>query len=737
MSMTSCRVLRVAFVVVVAGLSFSARADEKSAPLLEIAKQKLRARDKANALKFLDAAVKADPDDAEAQILYQDLLRHEKPEKVLLTQYGGYATAKPDDPLLAFLATRLLKPEEAVLKFAGQVTKFPASPWPHEGRAAAFDALGKNKEAAAEHDAAVAASPREPRFRVSQAKSFERTGQWAQAAEIWKLAVGLRPTDRALILGLGEALRRGGMLDEAVTQFEAAAKLDPTDPEPLYRIGLARSDANLYDDALKSFNAAIALDKDCIDAYCAAVRTSVTRARDLAQKAKRDVVEADFTLAIEYGTRAIQAEGMNPYAHLALGNAQEAAAEVASGHGADALREYEAALTFLPATNPDRIQALVGRAYALLLNQRWDDALAAADKALDQDDHCVTAYLTAGRALVAKSDPDNAIKKYYTPGLKIAPDDAALHHARGISLWDNLHTTDAKKDLEAAVQAEPKNGRYQLSLGELYYFLKMYKQAETALVAAADLRPRDDDTWRVLGRTLTSLKDYEHAAAAFEEVVLLVEGDGTKPAPAPGTPPAPGAPAPGAPGAPDPAAPPPPLSQPPASGPLPTPLNPAPPSPGAQPPAPNPPLPAPAPQPADPQPPAPAPQNPPPAPAPTPPSGDPPPAPGTNPPATPPADAPPKSDGSTPAPGTPAAPGTPPAPGAPAAPGTAPAPGKDAPAAAPEPKFATGEHLYLTILYADFLKDREKAKVHARKWIDQGGKNPNLDAWVQSLLADK
>jgi tetratricopeptide (TPR) repeat protein len=661
MPTTWSRASRIALVVVVAALGAAARADEKSAPLLDEARHKLRLRDVPGALKFLDAAVRADPQDADAQILYQDLLRRDKPAKALLAQYTADAARRADDPLAAFLATRLLKPEDAAPNFAGQVHKFPSSAWPHEGRAAALDALGKFKEASAEHDAAVSASPREPRFRVSQARSFEHAGQWAQAAEIWRLAVGLRPSDRSLILGLGEALRRGRVLDEAIAQFEAAGKLDPSDPEPQYRIGLARSDGGTYDDALKCFNAAIALDKGYIDAYCAAVRTSVTRARDIAQKGKRDLVEADFTVAIDYGTRAIQADGMNPSGHLALANAEEAAAEVASAHGTAALREYDAALNFLAATNPDRIRGLVGRAYVLLLNGSFDDAIAAAEKAIDQDDHAVTAYLTAGRATAGKGNPDDAIKNYYVPGLKIAPDDAALRHARGISLWENQKWNDAKKDLEFAAQAEPKNGRYQLSLGEFYYFQKMYKQAETVLVAAADLRPRDAATWRALGRTETSLKNYEPAAAAFEEVVRLVEGDAA-PAPggaggpaAPGTPPAPGAPAP------------------------------TPPAPGTQPPA-TPPAPA------NPQPPAPSPPAPTP-PAPTPPAGDPPPAP---------------------------PPGTPPA-----------------PAAAPAPKFATDEHLYLALLYADFLKQKDKAKVHAKKWVDQGGKNQDLDSWVQNLLADK
>src|SRR6185503_16050767 len=103
--------------------------------------------------------------------------------------------------------------------------------------------------------------------------------------------------------------------------------------------------------------------------------------------------------------------------------------------------------------------------------------------------------------------------------LKLAPNDARLLHARGVTLWDTGKTADARKDLEAAVKADPKNGRYQLTLGELYYQLKMLKQSGLALFAATEVRPNDVDAWRAYGRVCTSLKDYDQAADAYERVV--------------------------------------------------------------------------------------------------------------------------------------------------------------------------------------------------------------------------
>jgi tetratricopeptide (TPR) repeat protein len=634
-------------------------ANDKSAPLVDDARRKLRVRDVPGALKSLAAAVAADPGDADAQILYQDVQLRSQSAATLLPQYKTNAAAQPDDPLLQYLATRLEKPDDAARDFDKLQAKFPESAMQHEGRATALQQLprdaARDKDIASELEQAVAVGPRDPRIRIAQARNFERVANWPFAIDTWKFALGMRPADRAIMLGLGEALRKSGALDEAVAQFETAAKLDPTDPEPRFRIGLARRDADKQPEALKEFDAAIALDKGYIEAYCAAVRTSLALVHKTATAAKREPTEAEFAPALGYGARAVQADPQSVTAHMALAAAEEATSEYAwvgsvsggaapppaappsngSGtppatapaaaevpHGENAMKEYDAVLGMVPATSPDRVAALLGKAYMLLLAGKFDDAVAAADKANDQDDHAMSSYLYGGRGLQLKGAAKDAEKKFYEAGLKIAPDNAKLHHGRGIALWQDNKVIEAKKELETAVQLEPKNGRFQLSLGEMYYELKNYKPAVTALVVATDALPGNVTAWRALGRACTGLKDFENAAAAYEQVVALLE---------------------------------------PASG--------------AKPPAANPSDPA-------------------------------------------------KPDPAKPDPAKPD----------PAKPGKA-----DAPKAADasKPELATNEHLYLALIYSDHLNDKDKAKAHAKKWVDQGGTNPNLDSYIQQLLADK
>lgn len=584
----------------------AAWASETSATLVADARRKLRAGDSAAALQTLAEAVAADARDSDAQVAYQDLLRTSQPEKDVAARYRAAADARPDDALAAYLAVRCLRADEALRQSTALQTKFPASPWPHVARADALAALGKHDDADAAFAAAIAASPQDAALRVMQARGQEAAGRWSQASDAWALALSLRPKDQRILLGLGEAMRRAGRPEEAVARFDAAAKADPRDPEPAYRTGLVHVDARRWDQALKAFDAALALDKSYADAYAAAARCALAKQQSIAVSEGRDLRAADFKTAIDYGTRAVAACAKSPTAHLALAAAQEGAAEYADGHAEAAAVEYDAAASLFPPLDRRRGLALAGKAHALLLAEQFDAAAAAASQAIAADPSIADAYLTGARALEMKGAFAEAIKTYYSPGVKALPDEPALRHARGLAYWDLDKRSDARRDLEAAVKAAPADGRYLLTLGEMYYHLEMYPQSLEKLLAAADRRPDDASLWRALARTSTSLKQWDKAAAAFEEVVRIVEG---------------------------------PRAPPPGAG-------------GGE--APNGGAPAPAPE----------------------------------------------------------------QPAAPVAP-----PGK-----------ATSEHLQLAYLYAEYLNDLERAKTHARKWREQGGKNDNLDDWVTNLL---
>src|SRR5262245_30174151 len=603
----------LAAAALIAGTAPFARAADGTNPFVDEARTKIRKKDVRGAIAALEKAIAADASDADANMLYQDVARDVVGAEAMVTNYRQKASAKPDDALAAFLYARLLPPEDALKEFEKQVKQFSASPWPHAGRARTLEALGRAAEAGPEYDAAVVAAPTETRFKAYQAYGFERAGNAAAAGEAWRVVLAARPNDRAARIGVAESARKLGAFDDALATLADVVKADPADAEAQYRVGITNFDAGRIDDALKAFDAALAADRTFVEAYCAAAEAALRKALDTAEAEKRDPVEKDFEKSIGYASKAAAVGADRADAHFSLGAAHEAAGESAQMHYDSAAVEYDSGLTYLALPSPEKVRTLCAKAFVMLRLQKWDLALAAADKALTVDEKCIAAYAHAGFALCAQGKQDEAIKKYYRAGLKFAPDDARLHHATGVALWEMDKEQEAKKELEAAHKAEPKNYRYSLTLGQLYYDLKMYRQAGEVVSEIVDDRPKDVEMWRTYGRICCQLKDWKQAIEAYETICALLEG----------TPP--------------------------------------------------------------------------------------------------------------PAGGAPAGNGGPPA-------GGNPAPAGGAPAADPSPAdedLLIKAHLYLTIIYVDHMKQRDKAKEHAKRYVQLGGNDENIQSLIDDLLADK
>jgi tetratricopeptide (TPR) repeat protein len=610
----------VAAAALIAGSAPVARAADATSPFVDEARTKIRKKDVRGAIAALEKAIAADAGDADANMLYQDIARDVVGAEAMLTSYRQKASAKPDDPLAAFLYARLLPPEDALKEFEKQAKQFTGSPWPRAGRARTLEALGRAAEAGPEYDAAIVAAPTEIRFKAYQAYGFERGGNAAAAGDAWRAVLASRPNDRAARIGIAESARKLGAYDDALATLAEVVKADPSDAEAQYRVGMTNFDAGKIDDALKAFDAALAADRTFVEAYCAAAAAALRKALDTAEAEKRDPQEKDFERSIGYASKAAAVGADRADAHFSLGAAHEAAGESAQMHYDSAAVEYDSGLTYLALPSPEKVRTLCAKAFVMLRLQKWDLALAAADKALSVDATCVAAYAHAGFALCAQGKQDEAIKNYYRKGLKVAPDDARLHHATGVALWEMAKEQEAKKELEAAHKAEPKNYRYSLTLGQLYYDLRMYRQAGELVSDIVDDRPKDVEVWRTYGRICCQLKDWKQAIEAYETICSLLEEPSSGAAAPPGNG---GAPA-----------------------------------------------------------------------------------------------------GSAPAGGPP--PGGAPAGGAPAA---DPAPGDE--------DLLIKAHLYLTIIYADHLKQRDKAKEHAKRYVQLGGNDENIQWLIDDLLADK
>lgn len=490
--------------------------------LVAEARRKVRQHDVTGAVKLLEQAIAADPANADAHMLYQDVSRQAVGLGPLAAEYKKRLSAAPQDPLVAFLAARLLPPEEALADYDKQTQKFPGSAWGYAGKARALEDLGRHADALAAHDLAIErAGPDAPRFLAYRAYGFERAGKFEAAIEAWKAVIAKAPADASARYGLGDALRIAGLHDEALVVLEEARKSASGDPEPPYRIALVHMDAGKWDEAVRAFEGALAADRGMLEALCGASEAVIHRARATAAAEKRDLAEKDLEPAVAWADKAVVAAPESAYAHFALGAAYEARGEINFDNYELALKEYDAALERLPIPGAPKVRALVARSYCLLRLGRWEEAADAAQKALDIDKSNAVAYGNGGHALAAQGKPQDAVTRFYKPGLKACPDDARLLHDYGVALREMKKPNDAKKPLEDARRLEPKNGTYRLTLGELYYELGRYKEAVAELFEATELLPRDPLAWRCYARACYAGKHWEEAATSYEKVIEL------------------------------------------------------------------------------------------------------------------------------------------------------------------------------------------------------------------------
>lgn len=490
--------------------------------LIADARKKARQQDLPSAVRLLEQAIAAEPANADAHILYQDLARETSGLAPLVDAYRKRAAEAPQDPLFAFLLARLQPPDQSLAAFEKQATAFPQSPWPHAGKARALENLGKFADAITQHDLAVErAGADAPRFLAFRAFSFERAGQLESAIEAWKALLAKAPADPSARYGLGDVLRRAGQLDEAVAVLDEARKAAPADPEPSYRIGLVHMDAEKWDDAIKAFDAALSADKSMLEALCAGSEAAIARARATAKKEKKALEEKDLEGAVGYADKAVVIAPESAYAHFALAAAYEARGEVNFDNYELALKEYDAALERTPIPGPAKVRTLTARAFCLLRLGRWEEAVDAAQRAIDIDKNCAAAWGHGGHALAALGKQKDAIDRFYKPGMKACPDDPRLLHDYGVALREMKKPNDARKPLEDAKKLDPKNGLYRLSLGELYYELGRFKDAVAELFEATELLPRDVTAWRCYGRACYAGKFWDEAATAYEKVLEL------------------------------------------------------------------------------------------------------------------------------------------------------------------------------------------------------------------------
>ena len=249
-----------------------------------------------------------------------------------------------------------------------------------------------------------------------------RMKQTREAIEDFNQSIQLSPESATAYNNRGNALMDLGHPEEAIKDFDRAIQLQPAYGAAYNNRGNAYAALHQYDAAFQSFRKAAELLPQSAVAfngrgrthtelarYHAAVR-DLTSAIGLDQKyaaAYRNRAEANFAIgsydaAAEDATQALDLEPDRPQPNLVLLRAEAYGAE---NKFREAIADFDKALEL----NPDLVEAYVERGVLFANNKRYDDAIGDYTRAIQMDPKNAKAYAMRAEAKLKSNAADDAL----------------------------------------------------------------------------------------------------------------------------------------------------------------------------------------------------------------------------------------------------------------------------------------------------------------------------------------
>jgi tetratricopeptide (TPR) repeat protein len=308
-------------------------------------------------------------------------------------------------------------------------------------------------------DALQRESNSDPRVLFALGLTFARIGMYDRAESAFQSVLVTRPDDYDVLLQFGRAAARAQHYPRAQRALEVAAKLRPTEVDSLLELGLVYA-------ALQEFSRSVYV---------------LAQARQLAPR-RPDVL-------------------------LALARASEDA-----GYYGDAAMAYDEYLKIRPAD--DTVRRDRGRVCGYI-DTREQEGLKELEwyvskHAGDTIGHYYLAQLTWN------SRPDFALDQL-SIALRLDPNFAPAHFARGWLLYRSGRTADALPHFQAAARLEPASVRALDQLGLAYLSLDKLMEAEAILRRAVAVAPNDPEALMHLGRALIASERAGEAQPYFEK----------------------------------------------------------------------------------------------------------------------------------------------------------------------------------------------------------------------------
>lgn len=490
------------------------------------------------ALKYLQAAFKANPDDLSTGIAVSQILRsferNAEAERVLATM----VERAPDQRALNFnyaqVLTALGRLKEARQYLERSVVLDPTF------NAAVMQLLDLYQQEGEWQNAAdlltplIAANPMRTELQRQQAYFFLRAGDPAAARDRFRTLLTADPKDTRSQFYLAEALNDLEQYSESEQIYRQLIATDATDVDYQVSFGLSLAGQKKWDEAAQTFTKILGMPGQP-ESLTALART---------QLAYIDVQKGDYAAAVDRA-RSIFVVSDKPNAQ-AINIAVEALKKQNKpADTAALLAPLAEKFPSDPFVNARYLEALVRagqkeKATALAAAQvktGTRNAVATAEAYVQAGDNASAISLmksaTAGKpedldlqfqlgSLYERAGDRKSAEAVFAGVLEKNPEHAPSLNYLGYMWAESGVNLDRAQDmLTRAVGQEPKNGAYIDSLGWVYFRLGKLDLAEKYLTDATRLLPRDPTVHEHLGDVLAKRGDMQRALELYRTAVDL------------------------------------------------------------------------------------------------------------------------------------------------------------------------------------------------------------------------
>ncbi len=320
---------------------------------------------------------------------------------------------------------------------------------------------------------------------------------------------------------------------DALASIEQLLQSNPSDATAWNIKGVLLARMNDFGTALRAFDTAIRLNPELAEAHTNRGRVLLALGANRAEESLRS-----FNRALELSPGNPEALRDKAVALHALGRSAEELdcvrtlseqisdepsiwlrrgdLETELGKFEDAVRSFDRALQI----DPHLVAALMHRAIALAMVERWKDAIKSAEAATEIAPDSIEAWRVLADVEIRAERHKQAMRALERAA-KLAPDDASIYNTMGMVSYKAGHPHEAIKHFRRATTIDRRHISALKNLGIIYMELEQWSEAAQVLSRLTSFYTQDPEIWDIQAVAYARLKDFCAAAKAWENARRL------------------------------------------------------------------------------------------------------------------------------------------------------------------------------------------------------------------------